>query len=87
MVGVAALVQRLAEHVPAQGHAAAHQDARQLAELDVRQALPAEGEAAPVADGDVAPPARAALQAYSRQIKCTWRHGKIYLFCIWIIKV
>ena len=58
VVGVAALVERVAEHGSQQRHASAHQQARQLAELDVGEAVAAEGEAAPVADRDEARGAR-----------------------------
>jgi len=54
VIGVPALVETFAEHVAAKGYAAVHQQARQLAELDVGQAGAAEGETAPVADRDVA---------------------------------
>lgn len=54
VVRVTTLVQSLAEDVTTQRHAATHEDARQLPELDVRQTVPAEGEAASVAHRDEA---------------------------------
>jgi len=54
VVRVPTLVQRVAEHVAAQGHAAAYQYARYLAEVDVGQPVPTERERAAVADRDVA---------------------------------
>lgn len=52
-VRIPGLVEGLPEHLPAQVHPAGHQDAGQLAELDVRQPVPAERERAAVADDDV----------------------------------
>lgn len=56
VVWIPALVERVAEHVAAQGHAAAYQYPGYLAEVDVGQPVPAEGERAAVADGDIAGP-------------------------------
>ena len=53
-VRVAALVQHVLEGLAAQRHTSTHDDAAQLAELHVRQAVPAEGEGSAVAHGDVA---------------------------------
>lgn len=52
VVGVARFIQRLTKHVTAERHLTAHQDPRQLAELDVGETVAAEREAAAVADGD-----------------------------------
>lgn len=54
VVRVARLVQRLPEHVAAERHLPADQDARQLAELHVREPVAAERERAAVADRDAA---------------------------------
>ena len=51
-VRVARLVQRFAECLATERHAAADQDARQLTELDVGETVPAEGERAAIGDGD-----------------------------------
>jgi len=53
-IRVAAFVQRVAEHLATDGHAPADEDARDLPELDVGQAVSAELEGAAVADEDEA---------------------------------
>ena len=53
-VRISGLVERLSKHFAAEGHSAADEDARQLAELDVGQAVAAKGERSSVAERDVA---------------------------------
>lgn len=52
VIGIATFVQRFPEDVPAQRHAAAHEDPRQFPELDVRESVLSELEAASVPDCD-----------------------------------
>lgn len=54
VVRVARLVERLPENLATQRHLAAHQDARQLAELHVCEPVPSELEAPAVPDSDAA---------------------------------
>ena len=53
-IRIAALVQRVPEHLATDGHATADEDPRDLAELDVRQAVSAELERSAVPDQDEA---------------------------------
>ena len=72
-VDVSALVQRFLEHFAAQRHAPRHEDAPQLAKLDVGDASVAtEGEGAAVTDDDEPSLAasRQAGQVSSRQVSC-----------------
>lgn len=70
VVRVTRLVQRLPEHVAAQCHLPADQDARQLAELDVGEPVAAEGEGAAVPHRD------AALLA-ARRSRVRGHHGRL----------
>lgn len=54
VIGIPRLVQRIAKHLTTLGNPTANENARQLAELDIGEAILAELEAAPISDGDAA---------------------------------
>lgn len=64
VIGIPGLVQRVAEDLAALGHTSANEDARQLAELHIGQAILAELKAAAIADRNAAGRTCIPLAAY-----------------------